>query len=124
MTALPETLDLGKGCHLQAYRWCLHEPAHHCWQATPDEPAERSCGNDDNCPTPDIVGWVFKHPQPSYPTGECFRLIYIKEPFLAPRKPTPLWTVEQVEPLTLKPSVLCSGHPEWHAFIQNGRWTE
>ena len=123
MTALPETLDLGKGLHLQAYRWCLHEPVHHCWQATPDEPADCSCGNTDNCPAPEIVGWIFKHPQPTYPTGECYGLIYIKEPFPGRAKPTPLWTVVQVEPLTLTPSVLCGLHPQWHAFITAGRWT-
>ena len=25
--------------------------------------------------------------------------------------------------LTLAPSVACKAHPEFHAFIQNGRWT-
>lgn len=131
MPDLPEALDLGKGCHVVAYRWCLHEPKHHCWQATPDEPAECSCGNKDNCPAPEIVGWVFKHPQPSYkhngitmyPDDECYGLIYIKEPFTAPSRPTPVWTVVAAVPLTLTPSVLCSVHPEWHAFITDGRWT-
>lgn len=33
-----------------------------------------------------------------------------------------LHTVEQVEPLTLSPSLACEGGCPSHGFLQNGRW--
>lgn len=119
---LPEQVDLGNGCRLQAYRWCMHEPRHHCWQALPDEPAECSCGNTDNCPESTIVGWAFIHPWEAYTGGECFGLIYVRDPFGNSERPVPVWTVVQEEPLTITPSVNCVGHPPWHGFITEGRW--
>lgn len=34
----------------------------------------------------------------------------------------PRWTVEQWEPLTLSPSVLCSCG--WHGWVRDGRWVQ
>lgn len=34
----------------------------------------------------------------------------------------PAWTLVELEPLTLDPSVACSEHPEHHGWIRGGRW--
>lgn len=49
--------------------------------------------------------------------GVLFDLPGVREAFPG----RPLWTVEQWEPLTLSPSLLCTdcGH---HGFIRDGRW--
>lgn len=36
-------------------------------------------------------------------------------------KPTPMWTVESWEPLTISPSVLCLRCRD-HGFIRDGKW--
>lgn len=61
----------------------------------------------------------------------CGGSVMFAMPYGSPAVPrsegvTPLWKVEQLEPLTLSPSVLCSpelggcGH---HGHIRDGRWT-
>lgn len=107
-------LDIGKGCRLVPFYWCLHNPVHHSW----DGPC--SCGLNDECPAPEHVGWYFVHPQPERQSGECWGSIYIRQVF---QKPHAVWAVAQTDPLTLKPSILCALHPNWHAFVQDGKWT-
>jgi hypothetical protein len=69
-----------------------------------------------------FIGLYHKHVAKDH-GGECigsifFELEWVKsDPKYAG---TPTWMIEQWEPLTVSPSLLCScGH---HGFIRNGRW--
>lgn len=57
------------------------------------------------------------------PAGEVHEgIVTVERPGSRQIFPLPhaLWQVQSEEPLTLKPSVLCSCG--WHGFITNGKW--
>lgn len=67
-------------------------------------------------------GLIIDHPNKE--TGEhCSGTVTFDVPISREKKPAgPFWTVEQKEPLTLSPSILCScGH---HGWIRNGKWVD
>jgi hypothetical protein len=68
------------------------------------------------------VGLDYTHPGKE--GRRCAGFIYFDTPAVRETfEPSPniMWTVEQQEPLTLSPSLLCKacGH---HGFIRDGRW--
>jgi hypothetical protein len=62
-----------------------------------------------------IVGYIETHPRAD--TGEPCRGWLNIDPLAEGSR----WNVEQAEPLTLSPSVLCRACGN-HGFIRNGRW--
>lgn len=34
----------------------------------------------------------------------------------------PQWHIEQMNPVTLSPSILCTAHRQWHGYVRNGLW--
>jgi hypothetical protein len=68
----------------------------------------------------DPVGLIETHPAPDgdrHSAGVLFDLPGVAEAF----PDRPLWTLEQLDPLTLSPSLQCKdcGH---HGWIRAGRW--
>lgn len=67
----------------------------------------------------DPVGLIEKHPKPDgtkHLGSIKFDLPGVREAFGGP-----LWTLDNLDPLTVSPSLLCQdcGH---HGFIRDGRW--
>ncbi len=64
-----------------------------------------------------VAGIVEEHDSP---TGRCSGYVRLRRP-PNDEATRPSWVVEQEEPLTLSPSVLCTtcGH---HGFIREGKW--
>jgi len=68
-----------------------------------------------------IVGYIERHPRPD--NGEpCQGFVWVNAASEA-HVDGPVWTVEQAEPLTLAPSILC-GACGRHGFIRQGRWVD
>jgi hypothetical protein len=103
-------LDLGHGHTLKFTRW-----------APDDLPANRERYG---VPLPCVekAGAFIRHPRPDG-TGECEGSIDFDLPEIraAGLGSNALWTVENWDPLTLSPSVLCRGCGD-HGFIRGGRW--
>ena len=105
----PPDIDLGDGHVL----WFT------CWK--PDRAI-----NPQYAHLPDVekFGALVGHaPGPNYKgnTGECMGGISFAGEIQAAIMPAhPAWSVEQWEPLTLSPSLLCSCGD--HGFIRNGKW--
>lgn len=86
-----EGIDLGHGVRIVFTTWRRHERAGLLEEHT--APAGHRCGG-----------------------GILFDLEGVREAF----PDRPVWTVQQWDPLTLSPSLLCEcGH---HGWIQNGKW--
>lgn len=67
-----------------------------------------------------IVGYVIAHETPEW-EARCEGALML-EPGFGPAVWTQTGSREGGD-LTLSPSVQCKVHPEFHAFVQNGRWT-
>jgi hypothetical protein len=72
---------------------------------------------------PDVARWglILSHPRDDAPDGQCRGGITfdgdVQRQLAADR---PRWVVEQWEPLTLSPSILCDCG--FHGYIRDGRW--
>lgn len=91
VAALSNVLDLGEGRRLLPI--CL----------------------EDDGPT---VGYIEEHPDARDRSQMCAGVVYIAE---HPEHGRPRWTVEQADPLTLSPSILCRTCGN-HGFVRNGVW--
>jgi len=65
----------------------------------------------------EVMGYWFSHAVPvdeiDVEPGRCRGRIPVSGPNA--------WAVDQAEPLTLSPSVLCVSH-NFHGFVRNGAW--
>ena len=67
-----------------------------------------------------IMGYAIAHEVPGQ-EARCEGVLALKEGF-----GPPVWTQEgtlEGGDLTLRPSIQCKTHAEFHAFVTNGRWT-
>ncbi len=111
---MSNVIDLGDGHTLRFIGW------------HPDRaiPANRDRYHD----IPDIerYGAIVAHfapdgtPCEGFVTFDTPEVRALMQTWVVPPKP-PLWTVEQWEPLTLSPSLLCSACGD-HGFVRAGRW--
>lgn len=91
-----ELMDIGHGVTIQFWAW-----------------------NED---VPHGGGLIEEHDSLTEPGKRCEGSITFATPEACAKAPEmQMWVLEQVEPLTLSPSLLCTqcGH---HGFIRDGRW--
>lgn len=104
---MTETIDIGDNHTIELIQW------------SPDRKL-----NPQYKDIPDIspIGAIVNHKKPD--GSECFSGVYFDLPNVEKiiGKP-PLWHVEQLEPLTLSPSILCLTCGD-HGFIRNGKWVK
>lgn len=79
----------------------------------------------DGLPDGEHWGLIHTHPRPDG-NGTCSSSLMFDGPAQRERDPDrPRWVVEQLGPLTLSPSILCSpskGGCGIHGYIREGRW--
>lgn len=101
---MTESIDLGSGHTLRFFAWAPDRDLNPQYEGLAD--VERA-------------GAIIDHPAPDGST--CSGAVTFDSPTMRALYPEgPLWTVEQDEPLTLSPSVLCSCGD--HGFVRDGKW--
>jgi len=102
-------LDLGNGRTLQWTRWAPDRHLNPQYEGQPD--IER-------------IGAILSHPDRRDPSRPCEGGILFDRPGVASAFPDrDLWRIEQENPLTISPSVLCGACGD-HGFIRDGNWVE
>lgn len=73
------------------------------------------------------AGIIESHPNKKDPSKTCSSSVAFDVDFYDPseggRFNRPVWQVQNYDPLTLSPSLLCNVCGE-HGFIQNGKWVQ
>lgn len=101
-----EALDIGHGVTITSVGWAPDRELNPQYEGIPDI---------------DSYGVIIDHPRPDG-TCRCRGFVtFDTDAARLVRADVPMWTVDQWEPLTISPSVLCKlcGH---HGFIRDGRW--
>lgn len=99
---MTQRIDIGDG------RWL--QPINHLCEGLIGTPAS----------TPTLYGYIDYHSRPD--TGErCEGSLRVCPHHIGTPGKRRLWTIDQLEPLTLSPSLLCTACGD-HGFVREGRW--